>query len=195
MATQDQLPSLGNGCEVTSLSMLLSSVGVRVSKEQLALEQPTTTTAAPTFARPRDFYSITSWGNPHRGFVGKVAGYGYGIYHEPVTRLLRTKVGDRARDLSGSRFPQVMDVVRTGQPVMVWTTTTMRPPTRWVTWQTPDGPFRATKVEHAVLLIGWTKTRLIINNPLTGRRQAVVPGPFIQAWKQMGRQAVTIAAG
>ncbi len=193
VATQNQLPALGNGCEVTSLSMLLSAVGRPVAKEVLARQQ-STNAAAPVFSRPRDFYSITRWGNPNRAFVGEVDGYGYGIYHGPLTRLLRSKVGTRAVDMSGGGFSQVMDRIRGGVPVMVWTTTTMRPPRQWVTWQTTDGPFRATQVEHAVLLIGWTSSHLIINNPLTGRRQAVLPGPFIEAWSQMGRQAVTVSS-
>jgi uncharacterized protein YvpB len=189
---QNQLPELPNGCEVTSLSMLLTARGTPVSKLVLAGEQPTNH-AKPVFAgADGDFYAISRWTNPNAAFVGNVRGkYGYGIYHGPLAQLLNTKIQGEALDLSGRRFSEILDQLRTGTPVVVWTTTTFRPPTRWVTWSTPEGPFRATKVEHAVLLVGYTRTKLIINNPLTGQQQQVAPAPFIAAWQQLGRQALT----
>jgi uncharacterized protein YvpB len=189
---QAQLPELPNGCEVTSLSMLLTARGTPVSKLVLADEQPTNH-AQPAFAGTvGDFYAISRWANPNTAFVGNVRGkYGYGIYHAPLAKLLNDKAQGAALDLSGRRFSQILAQLRTGTPIVLWTTTTFRPPTRWVTWSTPEGPFRATKLEHAVLLVGYTRTKLIINNPLTGRQQQVAAAPFIAAWQQMGRQALT----
>jgi uncharacterized protein YvpB len=189
---QNQLPELPNGCEVTSLSMLLRALGTPVSKLVLADEQPTNH-AQPVFSGAvGDFYAISRWTNPNTAFVGNVRGkYGYGIYHAPLAQLLNSKAQGRALDLSGRRFSEILDQLRTGTPIVLWTTTTFRPPSRWVTWSTPQGPFRATQLEHAVLLVGYSRTKLIINNPLTGRQQKVAPAPFIEAWQQMGRQALT----
>jgi len=189
---QGQLPELANGCEVTSLSMLLSAVGRPADKMVLTKQQPTNP-EQPVFAREGDFSSITAWGNPNRAFVGDVYNsYGYGIYHGPIAGLLETKVPGRSLDLSGQRFSDVLAQLRRGVPVMLWTTTSLRPPPTWVTWETPDGPIRATQLEHAVLLVGYTPDSLIINNPLTGRQEAVAPEPFIASWQQMGRQAVSV---
>jgi len=191
---QSQLPALPNGCEVTSLSMLLSSVGQPVSKMTLAREQETDPRQPVFVGRRGNFLSISRWGDPNRGFVGNVYGaYGYGIYHAPLTRLLDRKVPGRARDLTGVKFSDVLARAHGGTPVLLWTTTTFRPTRSWVTWQGPDGPVRATSREHAVVLVGATGRRLIVDNPLSGRRELVEPAPFIAAWKQLGRQALTVS--
>lgn len=191
---QKQLPMLPNGCEVTSLSMLLAAAGAPTSKMVLAGEQPTDP-RQPVFSTDRrDLREIESWGDPERNFVGNVAAtYGYGIYHTPVARLLDSKLPGRARDLTGGSFQDLIRQVDAGTPVLVWTTTSLRPTDQWVTWTGPNGPVRATFNEHAVLLVGHTASRLIVNDPLSGRQETVDPGPFITAWRQLGRQALTVA--
>lgn len=190
--TQSQLPDLPNGCEVTSLSMLLTAGGTPVDKELLAREQPTDPTPPVFSGPPGDFYSISQWGNPNTAFVGNVEGYGYGIYHAPLAKLLNSKTQGHALDLTGRPFSEILARLRLGTPIVLWTTSTFAPPTRWVTWTTPQGPVRATQLEHTVLLVGYTPDKLIVNNPLTGRREQVSPAPFIAAWQQMGRQALTL---
>ncbi len=189
---QSQLPDLPNGCEVTSLSMLLTAGGTPVDKDVLAREQPTDATPPVFSGPPGDFYSISRWGNPNTAFVGNVEGYGYGIYHAPLARLLNSKTNGHALDLTGRPFSEILARLRLGTPIVLWTTSTFAPPTRWVTWKTPQGPVRATQLEHAVLLVGYTRDKLVVNNPLTGRREQVSPAPFIAAWQQMGRQALTL---
>lgn len=187
---QSQLPALVNGCEVTSLSMLLHAVGHPVSYLKLAQEQPYDPTQ-----RVLQDGRVVFWGNPNVGFVGSVTakGLGYGIYHGPITRLLNRILPGRALDLTGKPFSAIERVVASGRPVEVWTTTTLRPTTDWGTWQSPEGPVRWTPKEHAVLVVGYDRTQVFINNPLNGRKaQAVQIGPFIQSWEQLGQQAVTV---
>lgn len=190
---QGQLPSLPNGCEATSLSMLLSAVGAPVDKALIAREQDTDP-GQPVFAgAPGDLTRIASWGDPEQNFVGNVTGrYGYGVYHAPLARLLDRRLPGRARDLTGGSFQDLVRQVDSGTPVVVWNTTSLRPTDQWVTWAGPAGPVRATFKEHAVLLVGHTPTALIINNPLTGRQETVPAEPFITAWRQLGRQALTV---
>lgn len=190
---QSQLPELRNGCEATSLSMLLQAVGRPVSKLTLAREQPTDATQPVFSSAGPGFDNIVSWGNPNRTFVGRVArSYGYGIYHGPLSGLLERQLPGRALDLSGKRFSDILGQLRTGVPVMLWTTTTLQPTSQWVTWDTPDGPFRATPYEHAVLLVGYTPRGLIVNDPLAGQQRLVSAAPFIASWQQLGRQAVSV---
>ena len=190
--TQSQLPDLPNGCEVTSLSMLLTAGGTPVDKDVLARDQPTNPTPPVFSGPPGDFYSISRWGNPNTAFVGNVEGYGYGIYHAPLAKLLDRKTQGHALDLTGRPFSEILARLRLGTPIVLWTTSTFAPPTRWVTWTTSEGPVRATQLEHAVLLVGYTRDKLVVNNPLTGRQEQVSPAPFIAAWQQMGRQALTL---
>lgn len=100
VSPQIQNPGLYNGCEVTSISMLLSAVGHPVDKFILANQ------IAKDFT-PIQFNSqggIASWGDPNCGFVGDITGKraGYGVYHRPVYNLLNQIVPGRAVDFTGS---------------------------------------------------------------------------------------------
>lgn len=189
-----QLPELPNGCEVTSLAMLLTAAGIPTNKMTLAREQKADP-RQPIFrtGAQGNLSQIRSWGDPNLAFVGNVYGkYGYGIYHGPLSRLLTAKAGPRGRDLTGRDFASLLELVSRGHAVMIWVTSTMRPTSSWVTWQGPAGPVRATFREHAVVLVGHTRDRLIINNPLSGRRETVAAAPLIAAWRQLGSQALTV---
>ena len=186
---QSQLPQLKNGCEVTTLSMLLAAVGHPINKMVLAKEEP----LDPTKLVMDSKGNIKYWGNPNVGFVGNVSGYGYGIYHGPMTKFINQLLPGSAKDLTGDSFSSIMAEVAKGHPVMVWTTATFQPTTLWQTWQSPEGPVRATMEEHAVLLVGWNGQHLLVNDPLTGvAAEAVNPKSFIAAWEQLGKQAVTV---
>jgi uncharacterized protein YvpB len=186
---QDQLPEFKNGCEVTSLSMLLTAVGHPVSKGDLAREQPHDST--PLVLGPHG--TVQFWGNPNVGFVGSVSDFGYGIYHGPLSKLLNQILPGRAEDLTGKPFTEDLAAVASGRPVVVWTTSTFEPTNDWVTWQSPEGPVHATWEEHAVLLVGYDATHLYVNNPLTGQAaEPVNRDDFLAAWKQLGQQALTV---
>lgn len=189
---QSQLPQLNNGCEVTSLSMLFASVHHPESKMTLAEEQPRDKT--PLVMKNNQ---IVSWGNPNVGFVGSVSGtkyYGFGIYHGPLTKLVNQILPNRGLDVTGSSFDELEAIVAGGTPVEVWTTFTFEPTNDWITWQTPEGPIRVTMQEHAVLLVGFSQNDVYINNPANGMAAQKVPlKPFLEAWDQLGKQAITIA--
>lgn len=191
VSAQSQLPQLHNGCEVTSLSMLMAYMKHPVSKMTLAHEEPTDNT--PMVMKN---HQIVSWGNPNVGFVGSVTGdkkYGFGIYHGPLTKLVNKILPNRGVDLTGSPFRYLETIVAGGTPIVVWTTYTFKPTNVWTTWKTPEGPLRATMQEHAVLLVGYNQDDVFLNNPANGASAQKVPiQPFIEAWDQLGKQAVTI---
>ena len=197
---QSQLPQLQNGCEVTSLSMLLTAVNHPVDKMTLAAEQPTDPTPAVLKTIPgfkgNPILEVVSWGNPNVGFVGSVEGgaqLGYGIYNGPLDHLLNQILPGQAEDMTGDPFTQILDHVAHGVPVEAWTTINFEPTNDWVTWQSPQGPVTATPMEHAVLIVGYTPTTVIVNNPYTGQaNEAVNRADFIAAWTQLGSQAITV---
>lgn len=195
---KDQYPALPNGCEVTSLAMLMTAAGHPVSKMVLAAEMPKDPTqlvlSSYTNANGQTAYRVKYWGNPNVGFVGSVykAGDGYGIYHGPMVKFLNRLLPGRAEDLTGAPFSAILRQVARGIPVEVWTTTTFAPTNDWVTWQSPEGLVRATPWEHAVLLVGYSPGFLYINNPLNGEAaEKIAEGPFLQSWQQLGDQAIT----
>ncbi|HBQ96476.1 MAG: C39 family peptidase [Firmicutes bacterium] len=198
---QSQFPQLANGCEVTSLSMLLTGVGHPVSKLTLAKEMPKAHTplqlTQTTNAKGQTVNKVEVWGNPNVGFVGSVykAGYGYGIYNGPMMKLLNEVWPGRAVNLTGKPFSAILAHVAQGVPVEVWTTLTFKPTNDWVTWNSPQGPVHATPLEHAVIIVGYSPNYLYINNPWTGQAgEKVAKAPFIAAWNQLGDQAITVKA-
>lgn len=186
---QSQFPQLKNGCEVTSLSMLLTAVGHPIDKITLAKDQP----KDPTKLVLGSDGVVKYWGNPNVGFVGSVYDYGYGIYHGPMTKFINQLMPGTAVDLTGRPFSDLLAEVAKGHPVIVWTTATFRPTDMWQTWKSPEGTVRATMEEHTVLLVGYNRNELFVNNSLNGQRaQPVNKSEFIKAWRQLGEQAVTI---
>lgn len=187
----DQNPELPNGCEVTSLAMLLSYLGHPVNKEKLAREEPTD----PTKRVNKPDGTVTYWGNPNVGFVGSpFQKYnGYGIYHGPMAKFLNQILPGEALDLTGKPFSDIIKSVANGTPVVVWDTATFKKTNSWTTWNTPEGKIKVTMQEHAVLLVGYDGKQLFVNNPLNGKKaQPVNKAQFIAAWKQLGEQAITV---
>ncbi|ASS74263.1 hypothetical protein CIG75_04195 [Tumebacillus algifaecis] len=186
---QCQMPELDNGCEVVSLSMLLQHAGKPISRMQLADEVAKDRTELQVDGAQR----ITYWGDPNRGFVGDITGKqkGYGVYHGPLTQLLNRHLPGRAHDLSGGQFDSVLASLTSGRPVVVWTTSMFDTTEQWVRWNSPSGPVSATFHEHAVLLVGFNRETVTLNDPLDGKRKTVNREQFRRSWEMMGKQAVT----
>jgi uncharacterized protein YvpB len=190
VAAQSQNPELYNGCEMTSLSMLLDAAGQSVDKMTLANEIP----KDPTPEVLDSDGSIASWGDPNIGFVGDITGnhVGYGVYHSPVFKLLDQILPGKAIDLTGRSFEQILNQVASGKPVIAWTTVNFAPTSSWVTWQGPKGPVHATLNEHVVLIVGFNNDQIFVNDPLDGTAaKAVNRAQFESSWEQLGQQAVS----
>jgi uncharacterized protein YvpB len=189
-----QLPELPRGCEVTSLAMLLNHGGVQVSKVTLAKEiikEPT-----PYQKRNGQVY----FGNPYDGFVGDMytkKNPGLGVYHGPIRDLAAQYLPGEIIDLTGKSFNNIYKTLSKGQPVWIITNTEYRelPASYFEKWQTPSGTIDITYKEHSVVVTGYDANYIYFNDPLTGQKNRKAPKEaFIQAWVQMGKQAITYAA-
>ncbi|KRM95285.1 YvpB like protein [Liquorilactobacillus aquaticus DSM 21051] len=178
-------PTLYNGCEVTSLAMLLNYYGVDVTKNELGEKIKTV---------PMD-YDNGQHGNPNVGFVGDVTGAdpGLGVYHGPITDLAK-KYSDKVRDITGQSFDNVIQELEKGHPVWTITTASFAAVDDFQDWDTPQGKIKITFSEHSVVITGFDrKNNLIyINNPYGKKNQAVSWSDFEEAYDQMGKQAVYI---
>ncbi|KRL04013.1 YvpB like protein [Liquorilactobacillus oeni DSM 19972] len=178
-------PRLYNGCEVTSLTMLLNYNKIDVSKNVLADEINTV---------PLN-YDDGEHGNPNIGFVGDITGSsaGLGVYHGPITKLAR-KYSKNVKDISGQNFNKVIEQLELKHPVWTITTVSFARVNDFQDWQTPQGDMQITFSEHSVVITGFDrKNNLIyINNPYGTKNQAVNWDNFEEAYNQMGKQAVYI---
>jgi uncharacterized protein YvpB len=148
-----QNPELFNGCEVTSLAMLLLTTSNSVDKLDLAdmLEKD------PTDITKDENGQILFWGDPEVGFVGSITGDGdgYGVFHGPIATLLNQIMPGQALDLTGFSFEEVLaQSINIGIPVVVWTNIYFTTDYSWLSWQSNNGTVWATWREHAVLLVG-----------------------------------------
>lgn len=187
-----QYPELPRGCEVTSLAMLLQYNGYEADKNKLAKE----------IKRDPTPYSVKNgkiyFGNPYDGFVGDMYSLttpGLGVYHGPLVELAEKYVTDEHKvvDLTGEDFEEILVSLNKKQPVLVIINATYNklPDSAFQTWHTPSGPVDITMREHSVLITGYDKDYIYFNDPLDRQSKASIDG-FIEAWEQMGKQAITI---
>ncbi|MCM3726230.1 C39 family peptidase [Neobacillus cucumis] len=176
-------PLLYNGCEVTSLAMILNYSGVKVTKNELANNIKTVPLT----------YSNGQKGNPNVGFVGDMAhGPGLGVYNGPVFELTKKYVGDRAVNLTDKPFTDILKEVGQGRPVWIITTSSFAPISVFQTWDTPQGKIKITFSEHSVAITGYDENYIYINDPYGGKNKKLNRESFIKAWEQMGKQAIVI---
>ncbi|WP_053217955.1 C39 family peptidase [Virgibacillus senegalensis] len=176
-------PRLYNGCEVTSLAMILNYHGYDVTKNELAEN----VNVVPLT------YENGLKGDPNEGFVGNMAdGPGLGVYHGPMMDLARKYVGDRAVDLTGSNPDAIYQALDNSHPVWIITTSSFAPAGGFETWQTPNGEVEVTFSLHSVAVTGYEDDYVYINDPYGGKNKQVDRENFEKAWIQMGSQAIVI---
>lgn len=180
---EKQLPALPNGCEVTSLSMLLRSKGYHTAKKQLGREIPHVSSFAGGDYR----------GNPHQGFVGymSIANAGWCVYNEPLYHLAK-KYDSKAVNYSGHDFNGVICQVAAGHPVLIICSTTFRPVHNMQTWKTHQGLVKVTPSSHCVVVTGYNKRKGIVyvNDPFGYKNRPVNWSKLAAVYKQQGQQAI-----
>jgi uncharacterized protein YvpB len=188
-----QYPELRSGCEITTLAMMLQYYGITKSKLDLLPEMKYDNTPVKMDNNKKIIY----WGNPNLGFVGDVTGRtkGFGIYHTALMDLLKKYI-PTAIDLTGKSFEELEDKIADGIPVEVWTTIKFQESVDWIEWDTAIGPIRTTFFEHAVLLVGYDKDNVYVNDPLNGLSQVKInKALFIRTWEMMEKQAISYTKG
>ena len=77
-----------------------------------------------------------------------------------------------------------------GHPVLAWVGLAAGP---FLSWLTPSGREITVNLnEHAVTLVGAGPGYLLVNNPLTGRRERWSDELFSYRWKLLGRRALEL---
>jgi uncharacterized protein YvpB len=186
-----QLPELPRGCEVTSLAMLLQDAGIRADKVTLAKQIKKDPTP---FQRKN---GKVYFGNPNEGFVGDMHSLdtpGLGVYHKPIKQLAEIYLPGKIIDITGSEFSVLQQYLSKGAPIWIITNSTYKklPESAFREWETPSGPIKITYYEHSVVITGYDQDYIYFNDPLTGEKNKKAPrADFLDAWAQMGRQAIT----
>jgi len=181
---------LHNDCEATALSMLLAAAGAQAGQLELQAQLPR---SGPLDPEPIAGSSLFRWGDPERGFVGRPAGGGteggFGVYEPPI-RALAARHGVHLVDLHGRSFAAVKAAVLGGYPVLAWVGLAPGPHLSWLT--PTDREITVNLNEHAVVLVGAGPNYVLVNNPLSGKRERWSDELFSDRWKLLGRRALEL---
>ncbi|GAA0123509.1 hypothetical protein UT300018_28270 [Clostridium faecium] len=187
----NQLPELRNGCEVTSLAMLLRYNGVNIDKMTLAnkVKKDATTIEYDKYG------NIVKWGDPDEGFVGDITGKdspGYSINPKPLMPLMEKYIMPKPVDLTKSDYKQLEEYLSMKRPVIVWITSDFSMPSKDASWMKGNKVIEAHFNQHAVLLTGYDKNYVYYNDPLTESKNSKVDKEtFKKIWNSMGSRALS----
>ena len=192
-----QMPELPNGCEVTSLAMMLGAAGYPIDNvtlyQRYLPKQALLETADMRYS-----------GSPEAVYVGNAADVddGWYCFEQPIIAagdawLAEADSALRMVRLSGLDEKQLLRYAKAGRPLIVWVTRDYAPPeyADYFYWTLPDGS-RYTPYNnlHCVLLAGEEGNGYRIADPLEGW-QMVDKAVFWESFDSMGRRAVMVAGG
>jgi uncharacterized protein YvpB len=163
-------------CESSAAAMAMNYFGVGIGEETILA------------ALPRH-------DNPHHGFRGDVDGpYGgtidYGVYAEPMRQVL-VRWGLQADHLAGG-IDEISAHIRQGKVVIAWITYDLQVQSpRQVT--TSDGQIvTLVPYEHAVLITGYNRNGLWVNDPFSGTQTFYPESDFSRSFAYLGNMALVI---
>lgn len=181
-----QQPELPNGCEITSLAILLNYMGYAADKLDLSDNY-----------LPKGKVGEVSYYEANVGNPRDVESYGC---HSPVivkaaNDYFAANGGlHKAVDLTGHSIDEIYCELTQGNPVIMWITLDMaRQPTVLVSWEVDGETYNWKHPQHCAVLSGYNKKtgKITYADPLLGR-QEVDRATFELRWRQMGSQAVTV---
>lgn len=180
-----QYPELPNGCEITSLAMLLNYYGFDVTKEELS-----------------DVYL-------DKGEVGKVdfreAFEGnprnenaYGCYAHVIVKAADKYLESqgaklRAVELTGVELNDLLDYTDQGVPIMTWCTYKLAPGHYSVTWNVDGTNLTWYTPEHCMVLLGHKGDYVITADPAYGEIKKYSKELFRTRYNELFKQSVIIA--
>lgn len=191
-----QNPELPNGCEVTSLAMLLKAAGCPADKLTLYRD----------YLPKADFSRVDGrcYGpNPERWYVGDAADPtgGWYCFEGPIVQAANGWLEDqgsdlRARALTGLDREGLDRYARAGTPLAVWVTLKYAAPQRSeFFWLLEDGtvyyPYRNL---HCVVLAGVEGGKYRVADPISGIT-LVEKELFWDSFSAMGGRAVVVGRG
>lgn len=191
-----QNPELPNGCEATSLTMLLNYLSYDVTKTEIAYDYMPRGELVETPAQ-------VLAPDPETTYIGDPgSGQGYYILAPGLVRTadryLRA-VGSpaRARDLSGADEERLVAELAHGRPVVVWITIDYGDALYfrqdWTNAETGEAMTTYANL-HCVLLVGFTPDAFLVNDPLRDGVQTVGRDVFLHAYHELGDRAVAVGA-
>ncbi len=180
-----QNPELPNGCEGTSLTILLNYLGFDADKVDIC------TNYVP-------LGEFTSGADPNEHYLGDPRGAGWYVYAEPIITAAENYLSASSsaqlydvKNLTGATKEELVTHLGLGNPVVVWATLDLQSQGVRGGPETIEGP--AYTNLHCVVLVGYTETQFIFADPMKSTRYTEVgQDAFMTSFESIGSQAVTI---
>ncbi|HSV96129.1 MAG TPA: C39 family peptidase [Spirochaetota bacterium] len=183
-----QMPRYPTGCEAVAMTMLLQWAGKSITVDQVIAHMP-------RGPKPQWKDGVLHAPDPREAFVGNPYDDrgSFGIYHQPLLRMLELFFPGRAVNLTDEPWEKIEAHLAGGVPVVIWGTIKMLPMKPTLTWKTPAGDsFQWRGNEHAMTMVGFDDTHVFVNDPYTGRLEIYRKELFIDRWRSMFSQAISI---
>ena len=183
--TINQYPDYPTGCESVALTILLRYHGISVTPNDIINK----------LDKGRIPYTkdgVTYGGNPELEFIGDPkTQYSYGVYEKPIAKVANTyKPG--IINATGSSFDEILKIVKSGRPVLTWTSIGLSTPyisTSWIYEPTGETIYWKSG-EHAVVIIGYTTDKIIISDPIGGKIKYQSLSLFRERYNYFGKKAL-----
>ena len=176
-----------NGCEVVSLTMVLSRYLPDITSREIAEKY-----------MPRKDYPAYHQGvyiaeDPTHYYIGDPAGSGFGIFAPGILRTAQDTLDAygmnlTAYDISGCGEEELFGYITGGYPVIVWIPMRLAPVSwgRIMSWHLPDWKlYRWPSPMHCAVLVSFTDTKVTLYDPTVGivdyDREL-----FLRRWGEMG---------
>lgn len=183
--TYDQRKYYPNGCESVSLYLLLKYHGVSVTPEAIIANLKMGDT-------PHMEGNVKYGGDPEIEFVGNPKDTsGYGVFENPILDVAN-QFKSGIKKITGTPLSDVLELVKEGHPVQVWASSYQRTPTKCNTWIHKESGKTITWYcnFHSLVLIGASKNKVIVSDPLTGTIVKYDRNRFEAAYNFYGRRAI-----
>lgn len=181
----NQYPDYPTGCESVALTILLNYYGVAVTPDNIISYLPKVD--AP-YSKDGKLYG----GNPELEFVGNPYSLNsFGVYEKPLAEVAN-KFKPGIKIATGTDFDEIIKIVGSGQPVIVWTSMNLATPYISKSWiYEPTGETIYWKAnEHAVVVIGYTSDKVIISDPIGGQVKYQSLSIFKERYNYYGKKAL-----
>lgn len=181
----NQYPNYPTGCESVALTILLNYYGVAVTPDDIINKLPK---GSVPITKDGKLYG----GNPEVEFIGNPYSLNaYGVYEKPIANVA-SQYKSGIKIATGTSFEKILEVVKTGKPVMVWTSMYLAVPYISRSWiYEPTGETIYWKAnEHAVVIIGYTEDKVIISDPIDGKAKYQSKSIFKERYNYYGKKAL-----
>lgn len=183
-----QHPEMPTGCEATSLTMLMNWNGKALTNHEVVK-------AMPKGDKVQLIDGEWHGGNPNKEFVGDPYedDGSFGVFEKPILETIDVFLPNQGTDLTNLPFAELLEIVRSGEPVMAWTTIDQKTTFHSKTWSDSEGnTIKWHRYEHAVVIVGVDSENIFANDPTTGKEEKYNRELFERNWASMGRRAVTL---